>query len=278
MKFIRKVFNYFDYKLGRFFFKNDNNFLINLIGHKELKKKIINFEINEESNNLKNRGFTKIKPFQISKVEEIKKIFNSYCLQNPNEKRINLEIDDDIIRKIDQLLQSNKNFLSTINGYFKSNYVVGEINIYRNKNFIKDDAIEVMNENFHCDHYKKTMVKIFINLSKIEKVNGPLEIFDKKKTKKIIELGYYDRNNYGNAKDYLSKDDNKYLNLGEIGDSLICSTTECLHRASIPNKNCSRDVISVSLFKDNSLNFNPIKYMDEINKGIAKKLGKLNFI
>ena len=39
MKFIRKVFNYFDYKLGRFFFKNDNNFLINLIGHKELKKK-----------------------------------------------------------------------------------------------------------------------------------------------------------------------------------------------------------------------------------------------
>ena len=36
---LNKIFNYIDFKLGRFFYKNDN-FLINFIGNIQLKKNI----------------------------------------------------------------------------------------------------------------------------------------------------------------------------------------------------------------------------------------------
>ena len=35
--------------------------------------------------------------------------------------------------------------------------------------------------------------------------------------------------------------------------------------------------MAVTIFKDFSKNFNPIKYEKEINKNLAKKIGKLNF-
>ena len=43
INYIKKIYSYFDFKLGRILFKNDNNFLINFIGVIKLNKKIINF-------------------------------------------------------------------------------------------------------------------------------------------------------------------------------------------------------------------------------------------
>ena len=37
---------------------------------------------------------------------------------------------------------------------------------------------------FSLHHYKKTMVKLFINLDEVKSENGPLEIFTKENTKK----------------------------------------------------------------------------------------------
>ena len=46
----------------------------------------------------------------------------------------------------------------------------------------------------------KTMVKLFINLDEVKSENGPLEILTKENTKKMIDKGYINRNNYGNSK------------------------------------------------------------------------------
>ncbi len=277
INFIKKIYSYFDFKLGRFFFKNDNNFLLNIIGHLQLKKKIFNFTDNQYSIDLFNNGFTKIEPFSKEELKHFSKELEDLSLSNPNNFRVNLDISDHNIKKVNNLLKTNKSLISSLNAYFKSNFIIAEINIYRNKYFNKSENIELINENFHCDHYKKIMLKLFINLSEVKKQNGPLEIFTKHNTKKIIQNGYYDRNNYGNAKKILEDQNLKFINTGNIGESLLCATTECLHRASIPLLNHHRDIMAVTLFKDFSKNFNPIKYEEEINKTLAKRLGKLNF-
>lgn len=276
INYIKKIFLYIDFKFGRFFFKNDNNFLINLIGHIQLKKKIIDFEDNNESINIHNIGFSKIEPFDKKDLEYFSKIIRDYSVKNSEKIRLDIDINENIIEKINKLLIKNKSLISTLNGYFKSNFLITEINIYRNKYFKKDRDKELINENFHCDHYKKTMIKLFINLSEVQIKNGPLEVFSKKNTKKIILNGFRDRNNYQNAKRILDDNNLKFTNTGLFGDALLCSTTECLHRASIPYKNFHRDMLAITLFKDFSLDFNPIKFKNEINGTLAKKLGKLN--
>ena len=110
------------------------------------------------------------------------------------------------------------------------------------------------------------MVKLFINLDEVKSENGPLEILTKENTKKMIDKGYINRNNYGNSKKLIEERKNKYLNTGPAGNAFLCATTECLHRASIPYKNYHRDIMAVTIFKDFSKNFNPIKYEKKINK------------
>ena len=72
------------------------------------------------------------------------------------------------------------------------------------------------------------MVKLFINLDEVKSENGPLEIFTKENTKKMIDKGYIDRNNYGNSKKLIEETKNKYLNTGPIGNALFV----CYHRMS----------------------------------------------
>lgn len=277
MNLLNKIFNYIDFKLGRFFYKNDNNFLINFIGNIQLKKKIFNFEENQKSLKLSNIGFTKIDSFEKNELQFIKDKLEECSKKSSKNYRFNLDINDEIIIYTNNLLQKNESLISTLRGYFKSNYLITEINVFRNKHFKKENNKELINENFHCDHYKKTMVKLFINLSNVTKENGPLEIFAKENTKKIIENGFKDRNNYGDSRKILDDTSLKFINIGDIGHSFLCNTTECLHRASIPHENCHRDMLAVTLFKDFSNELNPLRFKNEINKSLAKKLGKLNF-
>tara|TARA_B100000902_G_scaffold389404_1_gene436483 strand:+ start:899 stop:1747 length:849 start_codon:yes stop_codon:yes gene_type:complete len=277
INYIKKIYSYLDFKLGRILFKNDNNFLINFIGLVKLNKKIINFTQNENSLNLIKDGFTKIDIFDEKDLKYFSDKIKDFAKNNSDKPRLDIDVDERIIKKTNELLTKNKSLISSLNGYFKANFIIAEINIYRNKHFIKNENKELINENFHCDHYKKTMVKLFINLDEVKIENGPLEIFTKKNTKKMIDNGYINRNNYGNSNKLIEERKNKYLNTGPAGNALLCATTECLHRASIPDEGYHRDIMAVTLFKDFSKNFNPIKYEKEINKNLAKKIGKLNF-
>jgi len=276
--YIKKVFRYIDFKFGRLFFKNDNNFFINVIGHFQLQKKICDYSKNKYSIDLYKNGFTKIDSFDSKELKFFSDKLENFSIENSSKFRLDLQINLDTIDKINDLLKKNKSLISTLNAYFKSNFIIAEINIYRNKYFKKKKNIELINENFHCDHYKKTMVKLFINLSEVKKENGPLEIFTKQNTKKIIQNGYYDRNNYKNAEEIIKNENLKFINIGKIGEALICATTECLHRASIPYPKFHRDMLAITLIKDFSKETNLIRFKTEINKSLSKKLGKLNFI
>ena len=191
INYIKKIYSYFDFKLGRILFKNDNNFLINFIGLVKLNKKIINFTPNENSLNLIKDGFTKIDKFDEKDLKYFSDKIKDFARNNSNKPRLDIDVDETIIKKTNELLIKNKSLISSLNAYFKANYIIAEINIYRNKHFIKNENKELINENFHCDHYKKTMVKLFINLDEVKSENGPLEILTKENTKKMIDKWLY---------------------------------------------------------------------------------------
>ena len=154
INYIKKIYSYFDFKLGRILFKNDKNFLINFIGLVKLNKKIINFTPNENSLNLIKDGFTKIDKFDEKDLKYFSDKIKDFARNNSNKPRLDIDVDETIIKKTNELLIKNKSLISSLNAYFKANYIIAEINIYRNKHFIKNENKELINENFHCDHYK----------------------------------------------------------------------------------------------------------------------------
>ena len=86
--------------------------------------------------------------------------------------------------------------------------------------------------------------KIFINLHDVDDTQGPMNLYSKKDTSKFIKF-----NNYKNRFSYdlnNEKEIGLVRNTGLTGDILICSTPQCLHRASSPNNGKFRDMLFLS--------------------------------
>lgn len=231
---------------GVTFFKNPNNLYYNIFNY-YLRKKIVS--ITSEMKEFHDVGFFKNK-FNISNdLENLKKLLNQ---QNPerNQKNIFLyELNSEVRDEIKRLI--NDNFSEIINEfrkYFKRDISVIKVHIKRNyslENFDlvnKSKKVEFFNNYFHCDHYTGNYFKLFINLQDVSEDHGPLEVFSIQNTKKFIsESNYKNRHNYNNL-------NSKYLykNIGSQGDSLFCSTTMCLHRASVPKEKKFRDMLFVT--------------------------------
>ena len=115
------------------------------------------------------------------------------------------------------------------------------------------------------------MFKIFIILDDVDENNGPLFFFDKATTKKLFQNFIKTEMNIKPNIDKIFKV-NKFT--GSMGNALVCSTTECLHKAGVPNKNKSRDMIVYNCF--NLENSDPWFYENNLSNSLSKKLGKLN--
>ena len=119
------------------------------------------------------------------------------------------------------------------------------------------------------DGYVCTYLKLFINVSDVDRNNGPLHVVSKKKSKQLFKiLKYQDRNNYEDDKniDYIK-------HIGESGSMFICNTTQCFHRAGVPKDEFFRDMITLTLvaipennlYSDYFLNFN------QLNKSVVEE-------
>ena len=105
------------------------------------------------------------------------------------------------------------------------------------------------------DAYLCTYLKLFINISDVHENNGPLHVVSKKATAEVVKkLRYYDRNNYN------SDINIKYhKHVGKSGSALLCNTTQCYHRAGVPEKNSTRDMMTIILLafsRENILDIN----------------------
>ena len=154
------------------------------------------------------------------------------------------------------------------NIYIKRNYSVKN-NLYNSYNRAKKD--EHFNNYFHLDANTINYFKLFINLQDVTDNHGPLNFYSKSDTKKFVKLSNY--------KSRLAYDPNFLIeglnvNSGSQGDSLFCQTTQCLHRASVPEAGLYRDMLFVSFIAVNAKDFDgDLFYFEKLNDNFWKHSG-----
>ena len=149
-----------------------------------------------------------------------------------------------------KLVDNNlKNDLDKIKQIYNLDLIISNLELKRNFHFNKDDHQyeSIYSENYHEDKYICTQVKQFIYLSHVSDESGPFSFFKINESKKFIKEKKLD--NRFNLKINNNKKQN-YKNeiyfLGNPGDSMIVDTSECLHRANIPNLGNYRDMLTIT--------------------------------
>ena len=184
----------------------------------------VNFEI------IKDR--VEIDKFQINEKDLI--------FRSDFSKMIDYEKIPDFVEKIINL---NK---TKIEKFLGKNFLVTKCKFYRTFSFDKwlskhDIISNIWHQDSH-DGYK--MINIFVLVSNIKKDDGPFIFLDRNNTKRywslIGERWTFDKTN-------ADKSFQEEINfVGNKGEYILINTSNCLHRASIPNS--KRDMIQITLY------------------------------
>ena len=204
------------------------------------KKKIYE---NDFINDYHQKGYVNIDLNLNKEINELNKLL--VLDKKINSPPFHFVIDNKVKTKITEIMKKiENNKLRYFKNYFNSNIFPAYICLRRNTHYTKKKLEqELFNDNFHNDGYLFTHFKIFINLSDINKEDGPMQIVSKKDVKKFLkEIGYKDRINYiDNKKEKIS-----YLNTGKKGDCLVFDPTNCFHKAGMPQENHKRDYLIIT--------------------------------
>lgn len=231
------------------FFKNPNTLNYNLFNF-FFKKNIVdaNHDILKSYHDL---GYLKPQVDSKNLAKFLSNKIKSSKLKNINEHSTKIEIDEEMKHKIknhinydyNKVIQALKRYyksdIAILNIYIKRNYGIEDVNYYSKKERSKD--FEYYNMYFHCDYYTMNYFKLFINLQDVTIDDGPLTFYTIEGTKEFVsKSNYRDRNCYNNI-----KLDNEIKNCGNLGDSLILNTTQCIHKADIPKFGNYRDMLFI---------------------------------
>ena len=165
-----------------------------------------------------------------------------------SKSSIQFLLNEDSKKVIRNILKSSKfqNLKKKIEKYF--NLKMYLVNVAVTRNLPLDKKIEyhtnVYSNNYHVDYYIMNYFKMFINLQDVDETQGPMNLYSKNNSKKFISSNdYKDRSNY---KLNNEKELGLIKNTGLKGDLFICSTPQCLHRASSPEIGKKRDMLFLS--------------------------------
>lgn len=232
---------------GIFLLKSPNTLTYSLFNY-FYNKYVINLnEADEEIKDFHENGY--LKPNLNFKNEAVK------LMQTLDEKRsinhkssIQFLLNEESKEIIRNILRSPKFQVlkNKIEKYF--NLKLYLINVMVSRNLPLDKKIEhntnVYSNNYHVDYYLMNYFKMFINLQDVDETQGPMNLYSKKNSKKFVTSNNYkDRSNY---KLKHEKELGMIKNTGSKGDLFICSTPQCLHRASSPEIGKKRDLLFLS--------------------------------
>lgn len=183
-------------------------------------------------------------------------------------QNIKLELIKKLNYKLDGLLNDLKK-------YYYSDVNIVDTSIWTNykPKEVSPDK-EYFSERFHCDGYISNYIKIHINLMDVDETCGPLNIISKKINKKFIkDFNYKNRNYYNNKNNY----DYIYSNIGKKGEAILFDSTNCFHRATIPEKHRSmmQLILFVSPFQKTKKT-NSLSNLDYVN--LTKPVGITNIL
>jgi hypothetical protein len=244
---------------GIYLFKDANNLKFSLFNYL-YNKKIINLKhADEEIAFFHENGFLKPKINFKDEIDELKLNLDDKDVTKRNDFTFKYNLNTNA-KKIIKKILNTENFLKLkkkIENYYNLKMYLINASVRRNfsLNVDNDHKIKYYSNNFHVDYYLINYFKIFINIHDVDENKGPLELFSKKNSKKFVKKGNYkDRNNYSLE---AIRECNLIKNTGKTGDLFVCSTPQCMHRASSPKNGNFRDMLfltfAVTTEVDNNL-------------------------
>lgn len=269
--------------LGKIIFKNFNDFSYNLFGH-FYKTKICNLDALKDEKILSfySNGYSKVGIINQDLIDEVNQHIThqlkkgSYIANHANKEFIITEKIFSIIERI--VNQELHDLIKNLIKYYNQRIFLTNVMIKRNLPIKSDNTDkEYYNNFFHNDRYTYNMFKIFINLEDIKDTQGPFTFIKKTLNKDIVKLTKSHRLNINEIKD-LDKIETKFIkNIGSKGDTLMCNTTEVIHRASEVNENNKRDMLFLEFAAFPLDDENIFKFKNEIlqKKNVNKKLSKI---
>lgn len=218
-------------------------------------------------------GYTKIDKVFLDEVDVINK--NKIIKEKfPNRVVYDLpqDIKSELIKKLNSKLD---NLLKDLKKYYYSDVTIVDTSIWTNfkPKEVSPDK-EYFSERFHCDGYISNYIKIHINLMDVDETCGPLNIISKKINKKFIkDFNYKNRNYYNNKNNY----DYIYSNIGKKGEAILFDSTNCFHRATIPEnyRSMMQLILFVSPYRKTEKKDSP-SHLDYVNS--AKPVGIINVL
>ena len=128
-------------------------------------------------------------------------------------------------------------------GSYKINYIVARATHHAPTEIT--EKYDLYSNSWHCDVEPCHRIKLFIALSDIGDDDGPMHAFDRKNTKKILKMGFRNRDNYGIDPTILEKSDNLVKFTGKAGECFFVNVTQCLHKAGIPKDGNVRHIVEI---------------------------------
>ncbi len=241
MSFLQKINKY-----GAVYLFNDAN---------NLKFSIFNYFYNKKIINLKNadedilfyhkNGYLKPKLNFKQEIEELKLHLDDNQVTRRNDFTFKFNLNENAKKVIKKILNSD-NFIKLkkkVENYYNLKMFLINASVRRNFsiNSENDHKIKYYSNNFHVDYYIMNYFKMFINIHDVDDNRGPMHLFSKTNSKKFVkQSNFKDRNNYS-----LKPIDSCGLikNTGSMGDIFVCSTPQCVHRASSPKNGNYRDML-----------------------------------
>ncbi len=218
--------------LSKILFNNDVGFLSNIYGKILLLTSTkSNVSIDKYGALLKKDHYQwlSLKEKSFKKLDIIRSKFNSLCDVKKVPKSLRLEIHSDfisdskskeILKLCDKILPNE--IYERLEMYFGKRVKIDNIHIYRTHSSLNFKSFDVSlygsTDQWHIDRSPTNRIKVFILLHDIQQKHGPMEFYTYDgKTKKNI--------------------------CGKKNNILIINTNFLLHRATVPNKNNTRDLL-----------------------------------
>ena len=225
-----------------FVFKNQNNVLYNVFNkiYEKLKTDLQNS--NTITQNYKKFGYTKsllVPSAEIDLINNKIKTSKKTFFNNVT----NYEFDYELRELIKELFKKNfSQVIEAFSKFYASRIIVSHIKIFTNHGFDEreNNNNQFFSERYHTDNYFFTYFKLFINLEDVNLKKGPLHFVPKLNTKNFLKISKYkNRHSYNenNVENLI------YKNTGQKGQSLFVNTTQCVHRAGVPDKDKSRTIL-----------------------------------
>ena len=100
---------------------------------------------------------------------------------------------------------------------------------------------KLISADWHLDRRPTNWIRVFVLINDVNEHQGPFTFFPKYKTKEIISMSKFNRDNVIQNDVFENLEPLKFV--GNQGDFYIVDTQKCLHRAGIVSQGYKRDIL-----------------------------------